>query len=202
MVRGRVIRVTALDPCGSLLPAGTAPYATASCLTSVSAEPRFHEKDTSVEVDDRGRVVHAPVPESELIGYTLSISMLEVNQDVLAIVSGNRKVLDGTAAESHSKRPTFALEVWTRLAGNACAGGRRWGYTLFPRVRGGNLSSLSIENAVTTFTMEGAEAQRGAKWGRGPYPTPETPAGDVSAYNRFWTTLTVGAHPQPGTGLI
>lgn len=99
--------------------------------------------------------------------------------------------------DSVTRRPAkaFGLEVWTRLAGVACdddvastgfgdglfgdgvmggglsgtSGGRRWGYTVFPFLRGGYLSGFEFRNGLVSFNLRQAQTRRAPRWGVGPH---------------------------------
>jgi hypothetical protein len=91
---------------------------------------------------------------------------------------------------------SFALEVWSKLdgasakpralgfdevpfdttpfdtpaaGGAGCRDGRRWGYTLFPFLRGGRLSGFKFANGLVSFNLIGAQTRRNSGWGVGPY---------------------------------
>lgn len=85
----------------------------------------------------------------------------------------------------------FALEVWSKLDaaaarmpvpgfgegpfGGASFGSqsscdqRRWGYTLFPHLRGGYLSGFTFRNGLVSFNLLGAQTRKSSGWGVGPY---------------------------------
>ena len=100
----------------------------------------------------------------------------------------------GNDAQTRLPVANFAMEVWTNLAGGACttptealgfgeapfgeapfgglphgSGGPRYGYTLFPHLRGGRVSGFSFANEAVTFNVSGARTVPMQKWGTGPY---------------------------------
>lgn len=167
MVRGRVIRVTRLSPDGSSHPSGD--YVTTNAVARVEVVERTYSHSDSPDVDDQDRVVFVPHEWEETVGYTVDIDLLRADPDILNIVSGNPLITDaedtvvGFGVDALVEPPTFALEIWTRLA-QPCANGSRWGYTLFPRLTGGRLTGLSMEKALVQFRISGASCQRAPIW--------------------------------------
>lgn len=167
MIRGRVIRVTRLLPTGELHPSGD--HVVTRTVARVGVVEKTYSHADGIETNSRDRVVLVPHEYEEIVGYTVDLSLLEADPDVLNIVSGNAAVEDenldvvGFAADSHVYPPTFALEVWSRLA-SPCENGRLWGYTLFPRLSGGRLSGLEVSGEVSRFEIVGASCLRAPVW--------------------------------------
>ena len=129
-------------------------------------------------------------------------------------------------------RPTsFALEVWSKLDGVSakpralgfdevpfdttpfdtpvpntagCQDGRRWGYTLFPFLRGGRLSGFKFANGLVSFNIVGAQTRRNSGWGVGPYDLTGpferlvTPVSGNTSWRMF---VTEAAPPAEGCGI-
>lgn len=217
MLRGRVIRVTELDGCG--LPTPECRWVVSSAVASVAIEEKTYSHAGGVTATDLTDEVRLVEPEwEETIGYTANLSMLQVDPDIISIVSGNPTFADpddsviGFSAEAMTGARTFALEVWTKLAGAQCAG--KWGYTLFPRLWGGRLAGHTVSNGLANIDLVGAQCLRGARWteeamtylgfgeipfGLGPFGQgiSEAPEGLVPSYNRFWMNALVNGHPVP-----
>lgn len=104
----------------------------------------------------------------------------------------------GFDSGTNLRATSFALEVWSKLdnasarpttpltgfddapfdtepfdtpniAEVATCGIRRWGYTLFPFLRGGRLSGFTFENGLVSFNLIGAQTRRNPGWGVGPH---------------------------------
>lgn len=195
MVRGSAIRITALDSCGAI-PDDAIRYAVSKCVARVSISDITEDSSNEV-VRDSGDdpALHFFKP-AEVLGYSADIEFLKVNPAVLQLVTGIEPVSDwedqiiGFDNKMRVKSPAFALEVWSRLVraancdqgfglspfGEGPFGGdtRRYGYTLFPFLKGGYITGYEIANGLVSFKVVGAQTRWGASWGRGPYDlTPE-----------------------------
>lgn len=75
--------------------------------------------------------------------------------------------------------------------------GPRWGYTVFPFLRGGVLSSPVFANGLVSFTLRGARTQRGSRWGTGPYDINGDGRGLTNPVSRntHWRQTVVEAAP-------
>jgi hypothetical protein len=88
--------------------------------------------------------------------------------------------------DSDTRKPSvsFALEVWSKLAGTACADGtRQYGYTVFPFLKGGRVGGFSFENGAVQFTIAGAQTRDGNGWGVGPFDVDRDEASAPSPLN-------------------
>lgn len=52
---------------------------------------------------------------------------------------------------------------------SSTGGGRRWGYTVFPFLRGGYLSGFEFKNGLVSFNLRQAQTRRAPRWGVGPH---------------------------------
>lgn len=126
--------------------------------------------------------------------FTVVITLCEVDPCAYSLISNAEPYFDaedniiGFTVPEGDITAKFALELWTGLAGEACAEGvdEASGYLLLPCVVGGTLGDLEFngENAVT-FSINGAFTKGGNGWGVGPWddvtpdgalPTPLDPA--------------------------
>ena len=99
---------------------------------------------------------------------------------------------------------SFALEVWSKLAGAACVDGKEYGYTVFPYLKGGRLTGFEFKNGLVSFNLRGAQTRRSSRWGRGPHDL-EGPyqrlVGPVSGNTFFRQTLTKALPPMEVNGI-
>lgn len=110
--------------------------------------------------------------------------------------------VNGFDVSSHARPVSFALEVWTKLAGARCAdGSRRWGYTVFPYLRGGRISGVRFANGLVSFNLIGAQTRRGRGWGVGPHDLEGTFERMTSAVSRNtgWRMYVAPAQPPEQT---
>lgn len=208
MVRGSAIRMTALEPCGSV-PDDVIRYAVSKCVTKVGVGDIIEAANNEVVRDSGDDPALHFVTPPETLGYNVDIEFLKVNPAILALVTGIDPVMDledriiGFDTKMRVKTPAFALEVWSKLIGEACLtitdgageGGfgegafgempfgdfeatgtftqPRWGYTLFPFLKGGYIPGYEIANGLVSFKVVGAQTRWGTSWGRGPYDLTE-----------------------------
>lgn len=124
---------------------------------------------------------------------------------------------------------SFALEVWSKLAGEAClpSGGAvvgfgdggyglgvgfggssdvrtNYGYTVFPHLRGGRLSGFSFANGLVSFNIIGAQTRRAPRWAVGPFDlegTNERLVQPVSRNTMYRQMLTTALPPIESDGI-
>lgn len=207
MVRGSVLRVTRLDSAG---------YPDSLGQPLLNAVSKAVSKVTIDEVVDSSRSEMLRNDEDQrrillrrneqTIRYLTDINFLKVDPGVLSIVAGVPLVTNaqgdvvGFDARTRMKATSFALEVWSTLSGAACADGPRWGYTVFPFLKGGWLSGFAFANSLVTFNLTRAATQRGSKWGHGPYVVDDSP--EPVSRNTHWRNRTTSlAPPQPTNGI-
>lgn len=217
-VRGRIIRVTRLDACGAPLP-GESAVVMSKGISSISVE-EVSEEGNSIRDRNFGGELHVvDDAQADLIGFNLDINLSGVNPDLITLLTG-QPVVKNAAGDTVGFDVDgdidvdgfgFALEVWTRIAGQACAPGghRKWGYTLFPFIKGGRLGGFTFEDAAVQFTVTGAQTKVGNSWGVGPFdvdrgvngdPSPLfTPIAPTRHYRNIYVTLDP---PQESIGAI
>lgn len=174
MVRGSAIRVTGLKPCSSIpdpIVFGVSKSVTRVAINEQS-EGGTNELQRNEEDEPR---LHLVTP-AEMIRFTADIEFIRCDPGVLSLVSGvpvvENAVGDIVGFDSDTRLPAkaFALEVWARLAAEACAPGeRRYGYTLFPFLKGGFVSGFQFSDGLVSFSLRNAKTRRASKWGKGPY---------------------------------
>lgn len=216
MVRGSAFRVSELGPCGYAFGGSWVVSRGAASIALTAKTYRHAGGATATEATDELRLVETEW--DEVIGYDADITLTHVDPDILEIVSGNsafRYSLGGPAygfdVRANGRPPTFALEIWSKLAGPGCS--NLYGYTLVPRLSGGYLTGLTAANGLSTLELKGATTQRGNQWtvdcdgiGFDATPFDTTPFDDpgllcnedAPAYDRFWVNARVGALPALG----
>lgn len=240
MVRGSAIRMTALEPCGSI-PDDVIRYAVSKCVTKVAVGEIIEAPGNEVVRDSGDDPALHFVTQPEMLGYNVDIEFLKVNPAILALVTGIDPVMDwddriiGFDQKMRVKTPAFALEVWSKLLGAACEsivdgtgeggfgeGGfgempfgdfeatgtftqPRYGYTLFPFLKGGYIPGYEIANGLVSFKVIGAQTRWGTSWGRGPYDLTEeefTRLPTPVSGNTSWRNLILRSiPPEPTEGV-
>jgi len=220
-VRGSVIRVTRLDACGNP-EEGTAVVSVSKKVSSVTIDEVTDEGTNIRERNFGDELEIVDDAATSIVGYTGEIALLGVNPELISAFTGQPVVKDAEGNIIGFDATTsvdldsfgFAIEVWSRIAGQACApgGNRQWGYTVFPFFKGGRLGGFAFENGPVSFTVSGAQTRDGNGWGVGPFdvmrdaqgePAPLfTPLGPKTHYRNIVVTLdppapTVAAQPLP-----
>jgi hypothetical protein len=181
LVKGRRIRVTALDSCGRPI-YGDCSQVTSKGFISVSFTANTTESDEINVTNAAGEVCVYEAAVTSLTGYGIEIAFCEVDPELFALVTGQPVVLgaDGNTVVGFDvdtkiglENSNFALELWAGSpAGDACAteGAQgSFGYLLLPFLKGGILGDFTVENGAVTFTLTGANTSEGNSWGTGPY---------------------------------
>lgn len=215
LVRGRVMRVTAMDGCCA--PAyGEDNMAVTEGFVSVALTANINTPDPIVVTNANGKTCVRDTPAPEFQGYGVEITFCDVTPCIFSLVTGQPVVLDALGEVSgfrmNSKVSTadsgFSLEVWMGVPGEACAGvAGAYGYLLLPCLQGGVVGDFTVENNAITFTVTGAATKDGNGWGVGPYEVVEDAAGDPSVLpdpldpdDHLYVTYTAVAPPEPTDG--
>jgi hypothetical protein len=181
LVKGRRIRVTALDSCGRPI-YGDCSQVTSKGFISVAFTANTTDSDEISVTNAAGEVCVYEAAVTSLTGYGIEISFCEVDPELFALVTGQPVV---TAADGETvigfdvdtkiglENSNFALELWAGSpTGDACAtegASGSYGYLLLPFLKGGILGDFTVENGAVTFTLTGANTSEGNSWGSGPY---------------------------------
>lgn len=212
LVRGRAMRVTALDGCGRPKNSSCASVVTEGFISvAFTAQTDTGEDITVTNASGKVCVREAACPT--LTGYSLEISMCEVNPDLYAMLTGQAPVYNATGDpvgfRVNSDRSAcdygFALELWSNVPSVVCdtgGAGGSFGYILVPFVQGGTLGDFTIENAAVNFTITGAQTKTGSGWDVGPYNIQGSPAAPLATPilkgDHLHVQYTTVAPPAPG----
>ena len=204
LVRGRVMRATALDACGRPKDAACS-YIATDGFVSVELSANITEGDEITVTNANGATCVRDQAPSELTGYGVQVTFCDVNPELYAMMS-NQPVVYSPLGEAvgfrvNSKarldQANFALEVWSNVPGVVCddpnAAGS-FGYFLLPFVSGGVLGDFTIENGAVTFTIQNASTKDGSAWGVGPYDVAPT-----GAHVNEVQTLAITGSPAGGS---
>jgi hypothetical protein len=177
LVRGRRMRVTALDGCGNPVYA-----AESTAVTDGFISVAFSAQTTEAEVIEvtraDGQVCVRDTGVPAFNGYSLEISFCNVLPCVYNMLTGQPVVNDTSGSPVGFKMNSdvdvsaqaFALELWAGVPSAACSGGAgAYGYILVPFIQSGVIGDFSIENAAVNFSITGAATKDGNAWGTGPY---------------------------------
>lgn len=199
MVRGSAIRVTGLKSCGSIpetIQYGVSRSVTRVTINE-QTEGGGNELLRNEEDDPRLHFVNPAemvrfTTDIDFIRCDPGILNLVAGVPVVENYNGD---IVGFDSDTRLPAKAFGLEVWSRLQsqvlnqagegfgesdfgedpfggdetayGDGCA--REYGYSLFPFLKGGQLSGFVFTNGRVSFSLRNAKSRRSAKWGYGPY---------------------------------
>lgn len=170
-------RVTKLDACGA--------YDTGSCSMFASKSIGSIERTGETIDETEFPLVNA---DGDLEDYTsdaprvkylnLNIKLTKVVPELVNWMTGSDIIYDDAATPSAigwrtqtnaSANANYALEFWTRFAGEAsCAGSQAYGYGVFPWIARGSFYEITHENALSDLVLMG-QTRTASPWGAGPY---------------------------------
>lgn len=172
MVRGSVARFTLLDHRGNPV-IGPSSVITTKGITTVAVNEIIESRATALMRTpyDDPRVITRE--RTNTIGFSADIALCGVDPDLIHMLTGQSRVTNalgdvvGNDAELRSRVVNFSMEVWSKLT--QPVDGYSFGYTVFPRIRGGRVSGFSFKNGAIDFAVTGSRTYKNNKWGYGPY---------------------------------
>lgn len=174
-LKGRTMRLTRLDECGEPV-VGVCSSIVTNGFISVEFSAEVESGEEYTQKNAWGDFCVSEKDRDRTKWLNVAISMCEIDPNVLDIVGGGSIITNGTDSIGASfgkdgNVEAFALEVWTKQAGAACAGGvAEWGYFVVPYITNGNIDgSVTIENGTMTLGMKGEGQEATAAWGVNPY---------------------------------
>lgn len=199
-VRGSVIRVTRLDSCGNPDP-GESAVVVSKRISTVTID-EVTEEGTSIRERNFGdEMCIVDDAFTDILGYTADIALCGVDPDLVSLLTGQPVVTNAEGDIVGFDAQTgidldgfgFALEVWSKIAGSSCdvSGNRKWGYTVFPFLKGGRIGGFSFENGAVQFTISGAQTRDGNGWGAGPF---DVDRDELGAPAPLFTPLAANTH--------
>jgi hypothetical protein len=218
------MRLTRLDDCcAPLAAAATCAFLVSKGFVSVAYSPEISEAE-EIELKNANGDICVSDPGCDVLKWVnLTLSLCNVDPDILSFVTGSPLVLDSAGNSVGNRIQTgqackvnFGLEVWTDIPGQDCAASdKQYGYFLAPCIGGGILGDWTIENDALNLELN-AKARSGSGWGSGPWdvdnsavpPLPAvpgpllTPIGVTDVLDLHLTTIappdvTDGCEPMP-----
>jgi hypothetical protein len=179
LVRGRAMRVTRLDGCGTPV-VGTDSVVVSDGFIQVALTANVDEGTTISVQNAAGKTCVLDEPCPTFTGYDVEVQFCQVDPDLYAMMTAQEVVLDGNGnsvgfgvdSDADACESGFALELWSNVPAAACEAGAsegQFGYFLIPFLRGGVLGDFTIGNDAVNFTLTGAKSRDGNAWGNGPY---------------------------------
>jgi hypothetical protein len=178
-VKGRRLRLTALDECGAPDYGNPCGVIVTSGFISVTWSDEVETGDEYTQKNAWGDFCIAEKDADRVKWVNVTLSLCEVDPEILVMLGGAipNHATDGTMTGAFFTREpnplSYAIEVWTKKAGtDACSstGDPEWGYFAGYNVRNGMLDGdLTIESAPLALGMKGELYGASADWGIGPY---------------------------------
>lgn len=179
-VKGRRMRLTALDECGAPDTASLCGSIVTSGFISVTWADEIETGEEYTQKNAWGDFCIGEKDADRVKWTNVTISMCEIDPEILVMLGGaipNENANGDIIGAFFTRDPnplSFAIEVWTKKAGtDACApggGSPEWGYFAGFNVRNGMLDGdLTIENAPLALNLKGELYGANEAWGVGPY---------------------------------
>ena len=174
-IKGLAMRATRLDTCGRWA-SGASAAAVSDGFISIKAGSDVLDGQEYLVQTASGRLCINQKGRPQLKWLTLDMEFCETDPDLFELISGLDIVLDqagaavgGQLTQDLSGDTTFALEVWTEVAGTGCAAGvGQWVYRLFPFVENVQWGDEEYANSEITFTASGT-TRANPNWLLGPW---------------------------------
>lgn len=179
-IGGTALRATKVDQCGvPIVGVGSCSIVTDG-FVSVERTAQFADPDEFLVKNAAGNFCINERTAPLFQWYNLTITFCEVDPDLINLMTNSPKVLDDATPtpqtvgwrtrEGANVTAYWALELWTRLAGQACAGGiPAYGYYVMPFIKEGVVGDVTFENGPASFTVTNARSASAEGWDVGPY---------------------------------
>lgn len=184
-IKGRVMRLTALDECGAPLYDSALGMIVTTGFISVSWEHEVEDGTEHTSQNAWGDFEINELDAPRVKWLNLGMDMCEVDPETLVMLSGAVGNFDtdgiiGAFFDNNTNVNAFAVEVWTRATGQACSptGDPLWGYFAAVYVRNGSISGGgTIENGPMNLELSGngfgaapdSSNPAISAWGTGPH---------------------------------
>ena len=173
LVRGKVVRFTLLDECGT--PEPTVSQNVAEGIITVTQTKNMDEGDEIKVRQMNGQIGTYEPGRRTLLNYTVEVQVITADTQVLSGITGDPAIVNGGAVIGWTEKAlqplvqNVALELWTDTSAGACvAGGKPVGYVLYPLLSQGYVTMDNVTDKEITFTIH-AMSYGNAEWGVGPY---------------------------------
>lgn len=178
VVRGKVLRATALDDCCSV--AVDSPPACEVVVTdgliSVALTAEIEAGETIRDRNWAGNLCVVDRSPDQFLYWNVEITFCSVDPALISLLTGLPLELDdggdavGFRTREGGTTNNVAIEMWSGTTPTDCAGaGATYGYTLLPCVSGSRMGDFTIENGRADFVVSGGYTKSGEGWGVGPY---------------------------------
>lgn len=179
IVRGKVLRATALDDCCSIATESPPAYevVVTEGVISVELTAEIEAGETIRDRNWSGALCAVDRSPDQFLYWNVTMTFCDVDPALISLLTGNPMELD-TAGDAVGFRTTeggslanTAIEMWSGTTPTNCGPGAdaSYGYTLLPCVSGGRMGDFSLNNGRADFVIDGGFTKSGEGWGSGPY---------------------------------
>lgn len=199
-VRGRVMRLTKLDNCGNPVSGAGGTFVTAGFVTvkatknmDSGTEIKVRNANDTISVYQKGVMT--------LLNFDLEIDWSVPDVGAIAMMTGDPAIMDAGALTAgwieealQQLGSYFALEVWTGIANQQCAGTtQEYGYWLYPFIENGVVYVDDVASKEVLMNVKG-NTRQGNNWGKGPYDVVSSAASPTVTPAWLANTLPSTAH--------
>jgi hypothetical protein len=179
IVRGKVLRATALDDCCSINvdspPA--CEVVVSDGLISVALTAEIEAGETIRDRNWAGALCAVDRSPDQFLYWNVEITFCSVDPALISLLTGNPLEIDdegdlvGFRTAEGGSTNNVAIEMWSGTTPTNCGPGEAatYGYTLLPCLSGGRMGDFTLENGRADFIVSGAFTKSGEGWGSGPY---------------------------------
>ena len=221
LARGRAMRLTRLDECGTPVEGPTSTLVTKGYV-SVTATPVYTDPEDITQTDANGDACIDDQADPALRWLDLAMVFCLIDPDAINIITGDPIVLNDAAItpeavgfridQAVTGSASFALELWSGKPGQTCGvdATEEFGYWLYPFVKQAQWGEYVVQNGALTITLT-ARTSSGSGWDVGPYdvirsavtPFPEGPLlTPISSTQHVHFETTSATIPTAGCGAI
>jgi hypothetical protein len=174
IVRGKVLRATALTDLGAIYALADAPTCEVVVTDGVISAALSAEIEGGEDIRDRnwnGAICVADRSPDQFVRFTVELTFCNVDPALHGLLTGSAVELDadseivGFRTAEGTLETNVGLEMWSGVAGVTGV----YGYTLLPWVSGGHVGDMTLQNGRADFVVTGSYTRSGAQWGVGPY---------------------------------
>lgn len=179
-IQGTRMRIVRLDACGVPV-SGTGGQVVTEGFVQVQATQEY-EDGTEYEIRNaQGEFCVNEVGPDQFRRSNLTIQFCGVDPDVVNLITGALVITTGAPVTGTgfwvlegSVETRFSLEVWQKVAGQACVGTvQRHVYWAWPNLFGGRFNDFTISDGTLEWQLSAKTAPANTAWGTGPGGAPD-----------------------------
>src|SRR4030066_883000 len=157
VVRGKRVRVTELDSCGTPVIGGA--FVVSDGFIQVALTAELEKGDEFIQKNANGALCINERDPDSLKRLNVTVDWCQVDPDIINLITGAPVEVDGGSGgdvvgfriQEGAADTNWGLEVWTGLGGDQCTDGDvSYGYVLVPFITGATLGDITIENGAST----------------------------------------------------